>query len=66
MRSEHADASGAKLSQLPLLCGIGQYSDQHPDMRGSCFWGQPKFWPWPGAPEGEGRQPMGESVRTGF
>jgi hypothetical protein len=66
MKSEREDASGAKLSRLPLLCGVGQYGDQHPNMRGSCFWGQPKFWPRPGLPEGEGQQPMGEFVLTGF
>jgi hypothetical protein len=65
-RSECADASGAKLSQLPLLHGVGQYGDQHPGTRGSGFLGQPQIWPRPGPLEGEGQQSMGESVRTGF
>jgi hypothetical protein len=34
-RRERVDASGAKLSQLPLLRGVGQYGDQHPDTRSS-------------------------------
>jgi hypothetical protein len=54
MRSYRVDASRAKLSRLPLLCGVGQYGDQHSGTRGSCFWGRPKFWPRPGPPEGEG------------
>jgi hypothetical protein len=36
MRSDHVDASEAKLSQLPLLHGVGRYGDQHSDARGSC------------------------------
>jgi hypothetical protein len=53
-RSDHVDASGAKLSWLPLLHGVERYGDQHPDMRRSCSWGRPKSWLWPSPPEGEG------------
>jgi hypothetical protein len=53
MRSDCADKSRAKLTRLPLIRRVGQYGDQHPNLRGSCFWGRPKFWPQPCPPKGQ-------------
>jgi hypothetical protein len=66
MRSDHADVSGVKLSQLPLLRRAGRYGAQHLNTGGSSFWGRPESWLRPDPPEGKGRLPLGESTRTGF
>jgi hypothetical protein len=31
-RDDYVDVSRAKLSRSSLLCGVGQYGDQHPDL----------------------------------
>jgi hypothetical protein len=63
-RGDHVDVFKAKLSRLPLPRRVGQYGDQHLDLRGPCSWVCPVSWLVPGAPKGRGRQPLGKSART--
>jgi hypothetical protein len=57
VRDDHVDVSGAKLSRPFLICRVGRYRDQHPDLRDPCSWGQSECWLQPGPLKGRGHSP---------
>jgi hypothetical protein len=52
---DHVDISRTKLSRPSLLRVVGQYGDQHLDMKGPSLWGHSESWHWPHPLKGRSR-----------